>query len=80
MISGINPIADAPEWGSSYPTTPVGGGFSVVTSIQDPGDPNGSAFNGALALRLHGDLVNVIVDQSPTLTPQLRSLYRPQDR
>lgn len=69
IIGGVNPQANTTMWGSSHPVASVGGGYTVVASMQDPSDPTGSAFNGALALRLHGDLTNAIVDQSPTLTP-----------
>ena len=69
MITGVNPVTNTVAWGSSHPASPMGGGFTVIWSTQDPADPTGSAFNGALALRMHGDLVNGIVDQSPTVTP-----------
>lgn len=69
MIAGVNPVATTPEWGSSHPAAAVSGGFDVVASMQDPADPTGSAFNGALALRLYGNLNGAIPDQWPTLTP-----------
>lgn len=70
IIGGISPSASTSEWGRSHPTAPIGGGFSVITTRQDPGDPVGSSFNGALVLRLHGDLTNPIVDESGVASPQ----------
>lgn len=69
MISGVNPVATTPEWGGSHPAAAINGGFDVVATTNDPADPTGSAFNGALALRLYGNLNGAIPDQWPTLTP-----------
>lgn len=70
IISGIEPSANTPVWGRSHPASPLGGGFTVVTTRRDPNDPTGSSFNGALVLRLHEDLNNAVVDQAVVVSPK----------
>lgn len=73
IVSGINPSARTPAFASSHPASPVGGGFSVKTSAFVAGDDRGSAWNGALGLRLHGDLVMPVIEDNPLLSPKQAS-------
>lgn len=69
IISGVD-LSVTPIWGRSHPASPLGGGFTVVTTRRDPNDPTGSSFNGALVLRLHEDLNNPVVDQAVAVSPK----------
>lgn len=73
LISGVRPSATALEFGSSHPVVPIGGGFTVATSMRDPADVTGSPFDGALLLRLHGDLTNVTTEDNPTVSSKQAS-------
>lgn len=73
IISGVEPSAALPIWAKSHPASPLGGGFTVVSTTQDPNDPTGSSFAGALVLRLHEDLNNGIVDQAVAVSPSQAS-------
>lgn len=70
IISGVNPSADIIEWGHSNPASLLGGGFTVLTTSNDPNDPTGSSFNGALVLRFHAEMTRAMVDESPVVSPK----------
>ncbi|MDB5478090.1 MAG: hypothetical protein JWM96_585 [Alphaproteobacteria bacterium] len=83
IISGVNPSANALSFGISHPSAPLGGGFSVVTSVKDPNDPTGSMTTGSIVLRLHGDLVGgpgTVIEDNPVVSPkQAAQLDRKMD-
>ena len=73
LLTGINPSASELEFGISHPSVPTGGGLTVATSQKNPGDPTGTTFDGALVLRLHGDLISTVTETNPAVSPQQAS-------
>lgn len=70
LISGVRPNANASAFGTSHPTTPLGSGWSVATSLRDPLDNTGSPLDGAVVLRMHSDLTSAVIEIPPTISPK----------
>jgi prepilin-type N-terminal cleavage/methylation domain-containing protein len=70
IISGVKPNATIVGFGDSHPGAPIGGGFSVVVTTQDPSDPTGSMIPGSLVLRLHNDLTTTVIEDNPVMSPR----------
>lgn len=70
MITGINPQSGTVSFGTTHPTTAVGGGFTVITStgVSSATAISGTLPYGTIVLRVHGGITGN-VELNPTVSP-----------